>query len=86
MNEKTVTKIGWFASIMATAMYISYIDQIILNVNGQPGSTILPVITMINCTAWTLYGALKAKRDYPIIICNIPGIILGAATAIKKLN
>jgi hypothetical protein len=32
-----------------------------------------------------LYGFLKPKRDWPIIACNIPGVILGAATAITAL-
>ena len=82
MTEKTITKIGWFASIMAIAMYFSYIDQIRLNLAGQNGSMILPIITTINCSAWTLYGALKSKKDWPIISCNVPGIILGIITAV----
>jgi uncharacterized protein with PQ loop repeat len=81
MTEKQINAIGWFASIMAILMYFSYIDQIILNLNGNPGSTILPVVTTINCIAWTSYGYFKAKKDWPIIICNIPGIILGIITA-----
>jgi len=85
MNEKTVNKIGWFASLMALAMYFSYIDQIILNISGQTGSVILPIVTTINCTAWTLYGSLKAKKDWPIIICNAPGIILGIITAVTAI-
>lgn len=81
MNEKIVNRIGWFASFMAIAMYFSYIDQIRLNLSGQTGSIILPIITTINCVAWTLYGALKIRRDWPIIVCNIPGIVLGIVTA-----
>lgn len=85
MNEKIVNRIGWFASFMAIAMYTSYIDQIRLNLSGQTGSIILPIITTINCTAWTLYGALKIKKDWPIIVCNVPGIILGIITATTAL-
>lgn len=81
MQEKHVNAIGWFASLMAISMYFSYIDQIMLNINGNPGSTILPVITTINCMAWTSYGYFKAVKDWPIIICNVPGIVLGAITA-----
>lgn len=82
MLEKHVNAIGWFASLMAISMYFSYIDQIILNLNGNPGSIILPIITTINCTAWTCYGYLKTKKDWPIILCNVPGIILGFITAL----
>ena len=85
MNEKLVNKIGWFASLMATAMYISYIDQIRLNMSGHKGSIILPIITTINCTAWAIYVLYKTKKDWPIVVCNIPGIILGIITAFTAL-
>lgn len=85
MNEKIINKIGWFASLMAIAMYFSYIDQIRLNLTGQTGSIILPVITTINCTAWTLYASLKANKDWPIIAANVPGIFLGFITAVTAI-
>jgi uncharacterized protein with PQ loop repeat len=81
MNERIVIKIGWFASLMGIVMFLSYIDQIRLNISGHPGSVILPIMTTINCTAWVLYGSLKLKRDWPVIACNAPGIILGIITA-----
>jgi len=85
MNEKIVDKIGWFASFMAVAMYVSYIDQIRLNLLGQSGSVVLPIITTINCISWTLYGIFKVKRDWPIIIANVPGIILGVITFVTAV-
>ncbi|HAC14444.1 MAG TPA: hypothetical protein DCE78_00650 [Bacteroidetes bacterium] len=85
MDEKIVTRIGWFASLMAIAMYISYIDQIMLNLAGQPGSIILPIVTTINCLAWFFYGFLKTKKDWPIIVCNIPGVFLGIITALTAV-
>ena len=85
MNEKMVNKIGWFASCMAIAMYFSYIDQIRLNLTGHTGSLILPIITTINCSAWTLYGFFKSKKDWPIVMCNVPGIFLGMITAVTAL-
>lgn len=85
MNEKTVNKIGWFATLMGIAMYFSYIDQIRLNLSGQTGSIILPIITTINCVAWASYGSLKTAKDWPIIVANIPGIIFGIITAITAI-
>jgi len=85
MNEKIVNKIGWFSSFMAIAMYVSYIDQIKLNLSGNKGSAILPIITTINAISWTFYGSLKKKKDWPIIVCNIPGIILGIITAVTAI-
>jgi len=81
MEDKLVTRVGWFASIMAMTMYVSYIDQIMLNIAGNTGSLVLPVVTTINCLAWAAYGLLKKHRDWPIIVCNIPGVILGVITA-----
>lgn len=85
MSEKIVNRIGWFAAFMAIAMYFSYIDQIILNLSGQTGSVILPIVTTINCTAWVLYGSLKAIKDWPIIVCNTPGIVLGVITTVTAM-
>lgn len=85
MSDKLANKIGWFASLMGALMYLSYIDQIRLNIAGQPGSIILPTVTTINCIAWLSYGALKSKKDWPIITCNVPGIILGVITAVTGL-
>ncbi|MFA5086330.1 MAG: SemiSWEET family transporter [Candidatus Paceibacterota bacterium] len=85
MNEKNVDKIGWIASFLAILMYFSYIDQIRLNISGQTGSVILPVITTVNCTFWVLYGSLKSKKDWPLIVCNIPGVVLGIITAITAI-
>ena len=67
---------------MAIAMYFSYIDQIMRNLHGHQGSVILPITTTINCAAWTLYAGLKTKKDWPIIMCNVPGVVLGIITAI----
>ena len=85
MNENLINKIGWGASILACTMYISYIDQIMLNLSGQKGSNLLAIITTINCFAWLLYASMKHKKDRPIIVCNVPGVILGAITAITGL-
>jgi len=85
MDEKKINKIGWFASIVSVAMYVSYIDQIRLNISGHPGSIILPIITTVNASLWFSYGAFKKKKDWPIVICNIPGIILGIITAITAV-
>ena len=84
-NQALVTKIGWFASIMAVGMYLSYIDQIALNVSGQKGSTILPILTTVNCIGWMLYGSMQRKKDWPLMICSVPGIILGVITAITTI-
>lgn len=82
MSDKTAKKVGWFASIIASLMFFSYIDQIRLNIAGSPGSVILPVVTVLNCSSWVAYALLKQKKDWPIVLCNALGIIVGFLTAI----
>jgi len=78
--------IGWIASFLTFLMYFSYMDQIKLNLSGNQGSILLPIIATLNCLFWLMYGSLKKKKDWPIICCNIPGIIFGAITAITALK
>jgi uncharacterized protein with PQ loop repeat len=85
MDEKIVIRVGWFASIMASVMFASYIDQIRLNLSGHPGSLVLPIMTILNGVSWALYAVLKAKLDWPIFICNILGVIVGIVTLLTAL-
>ena len=85
VDQKIVNKIGWIASITAILMYLSYIDQIRLNLSGHPGSVLLPIATIFNCSFWVAYGFLLEKRSWPLIACNLPGIFLGAITAITAI-
>lgn len=80
MKGSVINYIGWFASAMAIAMYVSYIDQIKLNLHNDKGSVLQPLAATINSIAWSLYGVLKEKKDWPIIICNVPGIFLAGIT------
>lgn len=85
MDEKTVNRIGWFASAMAMLMFASYLDQIRLNLGGRPGSVILPVATTVNGIAWVCYAFFKTRTDWPIVVCNAVGAVLGLATAVTAL-
>jgi uncharacterized protein with PQ loop repeat len=85
MNKETLNKIGWFASAMGIALFFSYLDQVRLNLSGHPGSVILPIITTINCVAWASYGWLRTAKDWPIVICNLLGIVVGILTAVTAV-
>jgi uncharacterized protein with PQ loop repeat len=80
MNQKIVEKIGWAASIIAILMWFSFIDQIRLNLAGQKGSLIIPIVVTVNCILWTLFGL--GKKNWQIVAANLPGIFLGIITAI----
>lgn len=83
MNQKLVEKIGWAASIMAVFMYFSFIDQIRLNLSGNKGSLLIPVLVTVNSTLWTLFGF--GKKNWQIFACNIPGIFIGAISFLTVL-
>ena len=84
MTEKQMRILSVVATLAAVGMYVSYIPQIQNNLAGNPGSPLQPLVAAINCTLWFAYGFLKEKRDYPIILANAPGIILGLITFITS--
>jgi len=85
-EKKSIQVLGRVASVLSVLMYVSYIPQIMNNLEGNYGSPIQPFVAMINCTFWTIYGLFKKQRDWPIVIANIPGIVLGAITFVTSLR
>lgn len=70
---------------MSVMMYVSYIVQIIDNLHGDKGDWVQPMVACINCIVWTIYGFGCKPKQIPVIIANIPGIILGATAALTSL-
>ncbi len=85
LDQKWVNRIGWLASFMAILMFSSYIDQIRLNLQGQPGSIILPAVTALSCSVWVCYALLKPTKDWPLFACNILGVMAGLVTTITAI-
>ncbi|MGM0213531.1 SemiSWEET family transporter [Enterococcus sp. AZ109] len=79
-KEHKIQQLGRAASVLSVLMYVSYIPQIMNNLEGNQGSPIQPFVAMINCTCWVIYGAMKKQKDWPLVIANLPGIFLGAMT------
>lgn len=84
-REKIIGHIGRIASVLSVMMYVSYIPQIMDNLAGSKGNPIQPLVAMVNCIIWTIYGTLKKEKDWPIIVANVPGIFLGAITFFTSL-
>ncbi len=85
MNDRNILILGWIATVTAVLMYLSYIDQILLNLAGQKGSFVQPLATVVNCGLWVAYGFLKDKRDWPIVCANAPGVLVGAVAMATAL-
>lgn len=65
--RRSTVMIGWVATAASVSMYIAYIDQISRNLDGVKGSVIQPAAACVAATLWTLYGALRAKWDLPLV-------------------
>ena len=77
MTEKQSKIFGFLGSTLSILMYVSYIPQIMGNLNGNKTSFIQPLVATINCTIWIIYGFFKKDKDFPIIFANLPGIVFG---------
>lgn len=80
LTEKQINIVSIVATIMAVSMYVSYIPQIQANLAGHKGEPLQPLIAAINCTLWVVYGLIKEKRDWAIVLANLPGIAFGLVT------
>ena len=85
MTEKQSKIFGYLGSALSILMYVSYIPQIMGNLNGSKTSFIQPLVASINCTIWVVYGLFKKEKDLPIIFANLPGIIFGLTATITAL-
>lgn len=85
MSEAKLKILGWLGTALSVTMYVSYIPQIINNLQGNKSVFLQPMAAAINCTIWVLYALLKDKKDYPLAAANMPGIICGLIAAITAL-
>ena len=85
MTEKQAKIIGWIGTTLAILMYVSYIPQIIGNLNGNKTSFSQPLVAAINCIVWVCYGLFKKDRDLPLVFANLPGIIFGLIAAFTAI-
>lgn len=81
-KDQIIKIVGSIASIMSVIMYVSYIPQIAANLAGNPGVFWQPLAAFVNCVFWTVYGFGCKPKQWPIIIANVPGIFLAAATVV----
>jgi len=82
MADRHLRLLGWIATVTAVAMYLSYVDQIRLNLAGATGSVVQPLAAVVNCSLWVAYGYLRTPREWPIVVANAPGVVLGALAAV----
>ncbi|WP_369823641.1 SemiSWEET family transporter [Lactobacillus sp. HT06-2] len=85
-NERLFLTIGRIASVISVLMYVSYIAQIISNLQGAKGNPIQPFVAACNSALWVTYAWINpVKRDWPIIIANAPGVVFALIAGITCL-
>jgi len=85
MNPKIFKILGWIATFTAMLMYVSYFPQIINNIHGHKSSFLQPTVAAINCILWVSYGFFQKKKDWPIVVANLPGVVFGTIAAVTAL-
>jgi len=85
LSKNSLFYVSRLATLFSILMYVSYIPQIVNNVSGVKGNPLQPLCAALNSILWVSYGFLKQKKDWPVIIANLPGIILGLITFITAL-
>ena len=85
MTEKQSKIFCYLGSTLSILMYVSYIPQIMENLNGNKTSFIQPLVAAINCIVWVCYGLFKKDRDLPLVFANLPGIVFGLIAAFTAM-
>ena len=86
LAKKYRRMLGVAATCMSIIMYIAYIPQIYHNLtSSHKGDYLQPLAAAINCMLWVLYAWFKSKRDHPLLLANLPGIILGITAMLTAL-
>ena len=85
MDQRIFKILGWIATCTAMLMYISYFPQIVNNLHGNKSGFLQPMVAAINCILWVSYGFFQKKKDWPIVVANIPGVVFGTIAAITAL-
>ncbi|MFQ3625273.1 hypothetical protein U2F58_06825 [Lactobacillus johnsonii] len=73
-------------SVLSVLMYISYIPQIMNNLQGHYGNPLQPLVAAVNCLIWVLYALLREQKDWPLFVANFPRILFGLAIFITSLH
>ena len=85
MNPKIFKILGWVATFTAMLMYVSYFPQIINNIHGHKSGFLQPTVAAINCILWVSHGFFQKKKDWPIVVANLLGVVFGAIAAATAL-
>ena len=87
MSKQKINQfVGSIGAVIGIAVFIAYIPQIIVNLQGSKAQPFQPLFAAASCLIWVIYGWTKEpKKDWILIIPNAAGVILGGLTFITSL-
>jgi hypothetical protein len=80
-KEKVGNILGVIGTIIAILMFFSLLEIAHSNWIGQSNIVIQPLITMINCSIWSVYAIFRKEKF--VFWANIPGVFLGLITVLS---
>ena len=87
MEKKKINLIvGSIGAFIGVFVFITYIPQIIANLEGVKAQPWQPLTASISCLSWVIYGWTKEpKKDFILIVPNLAGVILGFLTFVTAI-
>ena len=87
MKKKKINLIvGSIGAFIGVFVFITYIPQIIANLQGNKAQPFQPLSAAISCLIWVIYGWTKEpKKDFILIVPNLIGVILGFLTFVTAI-
>jgi len=80
-NEKII---GSLASLFAIIMFVSLIEILISNIEGNSHIFIQPLATTFDGLFWSLYG--YGRKDWFLLVPNLLALILGFVTTLSAFR
>ena len=85
MNQKALKTLGWIATCTAMLMYVSYFPQIMNNLHGMKSGFLQPTGCGNKLFIMGDIWVSARKKDWPLMMANLPGVFFGAIAAITAL-
>ena len=72
MSERNLQILGWAGTCLSVIMYVSYVPNIMANLDGNKVPFLQPLAAAINCTIWVSY-AFKVQKGLSARRSKFPG-------------
>ena len=72
MSERNLQILGWAGTCLSVIMYVSYVPNIMANLDDNKVPFLQPLVVATNCTIWVSYGLLiNLKSPAPYLAYRV---------------